>query len=169
MDFVPGPSTASYERYVSESDTDGEGDVSLGQRSQQRRPQHRVLPALVPKSPSVFTGAGSMLWGKGSEEIPGDDAVLERGGSGSYGGTRSSILSRLTASWRTTARGGLSVEELHRYRLHTDGEADQGGAAVVSRRDLREGQPTAGTQTAETAASYEDNRGQPAVGVVSRR
>lgn len=149
MDFVPEPSTASYERYVSESDTDGEGGPSLGQR---RRPTPGpVYPAAPPSFHNTGAGAGSLLGAKG------DASVSERNSSGEV----SSILSRLAASWKNTTTavssagvrgGGLSIEELHRYQLHREGEVR--GAVGALREDDREGRLSSnvkGPAAAETA------------------
>lgn len=160
MDFVPEPSTASYERYVSESDTDGEGGSSLGQR---RRPTSGpVYPAAPPAFHSTGVGEGSLLGTKGDASVSGHNSS----------GQASSILSRLAASWKNTTTavssaghrgGGPSIEELHRYQLHREG-GEITGAVGALRKDDREGCPSsmakgpAATVTALDVLGHGDGR-----------
>lgn len=160
MDFVPEPSTASYECYVSESDTEGEGASSLGQR---RRPiSGPVYPAAPPAFHSTGAGSGSLLGKKG------DASVSRRNSSGEA----SSILSRLAASWKTTTTavssagvrgGGPSIEELHRYQLHREG-GEVTGTIGDPRKDDREclpssrGKVPAATATALDILGHGDRR-----------
>lgn len=63
MEFTLEKSTASYERYVSESETstDGEGDVSGGQ---QRKPTHSS-----PMRPTSISSSGTANWGAAKDGV----------------------------------------------------------------------------------------------------
>lgn len=135
MDFAPEPSTASYERYVSESDTDGEGDASGG--GLHRSSASSTLPYVT------NGGKEKGISSTGGVEV-GASGVDRRGGS---------MFTRLAASWRGSStkkkrgsgetRGGNGH---HSYGGGPSGHKEDGGGGGTLWKDIREGSPREGRE-----------------------
>lgn len=123
---MPEPSTANYERYVSESDTDGEGDASGG--------LHRSMPGATKGSMEKdLSFAEGEKWG-------GSEAVRHEG----------SLFTRLAASWRGSTKKKLTgkTESRGGNRRHSNGSGRFGSSGQTDGgtlwKDIREGSPRGG-------------------------
>lgn len=132
MDFALEPSTAGYERYVSESEsTDGEGDAS----AKHPKPHQHQLPS-APTLPHAG-GAGA---------TNADAEFCTEATNGNHLGYEApSIFSRLAASWKTkksgnSTRGGTrSSSGGHHGNGRRGRHTARGGGTLW--KDIREGSP----------------------------